>query len=51
MLSLHAFTDSKGWLVKSFMTAGEVSDCNGTAALLTSFPAAEGMIADQGSDA
>jgi transposase len=48
---LHAVTDAKGRPLKFFMTAGEVSDYTGAAALLGSLPAAEWMIADRGYDA
>jgi transposase len=48
---LHAVTDAKGRPLKFFITAGEVSDYTGAAALLGSVPAAERMIADRGYDA
>jgi transposase len=48
---LHAVTDAKGRPLKFFMTAGQVSDYSGAAALLASLPAAEWMIADRGYDA
>jgi transposase len=48
---LHAVTDAKGRSLKFFMTAGQVSDYTGAAALLGSLPAAEWMIADRGYDA
>ena len=48
---LHAVTDAKGHPLKFFMTAGQVSDYTGAAALLGSLPAAEWMIADRGYDA
>ena len=48
---LHAVTDAKGRPLKFFMTAGQVSDYTGAAALLGSLPAAEWMIADRGYDA
>jgi len=48
---LHAVTDAKGRPLKFFMTAGQVSDYTGAAALLGSLPAAEWMIADRGHDA
>ena len=44
-------TDAKGRPLKFFMTAGQVSDYTGAAALLGSLPAAEWMIADRGYDA
>ena len=48
---MHAVTDAKGRPLKFFMTAGEVSEYTGAAALLGSLPAAEWMIADRGYDA
>ena len=48
---LHAVTDAKGRPLKFFMTAGQVSDHTGAAALLGSLPAAEWMLADRGYDA
>ena len=48
---MHAVTDGKGRLLRFFMTAGQVSDYTGAAALLGSLPAAEWMIADRGYDA
>ena len=44
-------TDAKGRPLRFFMTAGQVSDYTGAAALLGSLPAAEWMIADRGYDA
>ena len=38
---LHAVTDAKGRPLKFFMTAGQVTDYTGAAALLGSLPAAE----------
>jgi transposase len=48
---LHAVTDAKGRPLRFFMTAGQVSDYTGAAALLGSLPAAEWLIADRGYDA
>lgn len=48
---LHAVTDTKGRPLRFFMTAGQVSDHTGAAALLGSLPAAEWLIADRGYDA
>jgi transposase len=48
---LHAVTDAKGRPLKFFMTAGQVSDYTGAAALLGGLPAAEWMLADRGYDA
>lgn len=49
--NLHAATDAKGRPPKFFMTAGQVSDYTGAAALLGSLPSADWMIADRGYDA
>ncbi len=38
---LHAVTDAKGRPLKFFMTAGQVSDYTGAAALLGSLPGAD----------
>ena len=43
--------DAKGRPLKFFMTAGQVSDYTGAAALLGSLPGAEWLIADRGYDA
>jgi transposase len=48
---LHAVTDAKERPLKFFMTAGQVSDYTGAAALLGSLPAATWMLADRGYDA
>jgi transposase len=48
---LHAVTDAKGRPLRFFMTAGQVSDHTGAAALLSSLPAADWLIADRGYDA
>jgi transposase len=48
---LHAVTDAKGRPIRFFMTAGQISDYTGAAALLSSLPAAEWLIADRGYDA
>jgi transposase len=48
---LHAVTDAKGRQIRFFMTAGQVSDHTGAAALPGSLPAAAWMIADRGYDA
>jgi len=48
---LHAVTDARGRPLRFFMTAGQVSDCTGAAALLNRLPAAEWLIADRGYDA
>ena len=44
-------TDAKGRPLKFFMTAGQVSDYTGAAALPGSLPGAEWLIADRGYDA
>jgi transposase len=51
MLEVHAVTDARGRPLRFFMTAGQVSDYTGAAALLDSLPAAECLIADRGYDA
>ncbi len=48
---LHAVTDADGRPIRFFMTAGQVSDYTGAAALLSSLPTADWMLADRGYDA
>jgi transposase len=48
---LHAVTDAKRRQLRFFMTAGQVSDYTGAAALLSRLPAAEWLIADRRYDA
>ncbi|MBB97408.1 MAG: IS5/IS1182 family transposase [Rhodobacteraceae bacterium] len=48
---LHAVTDTNGRPIRFFMTAGQVSDYTGAAALLSSLPGAEWLLADRGYDA
>src|SRR3546814_5249622 len=48
---LHAVTGANGRPISLFMTAGQVSDYTGAAALLDSLPKAQWMLADQGDDA
>ena len=48
---LHAVTNAEGRPFLFFMTAGQVSDCTGAAALLGSLPKAEWLQADRGYDA
>ncbi|TGD60049.1 IS4/IS5 family transposase, partial [Tabrizicola sp. WMC-M-20] len=48
---LHAVTDADGRPIRFFMTAGQVSDYTGAAALLSSLPKAEWLLADRGYDA
>lgn len=47
----HAITDADGRSIRLFMTAGQVSDCTGAAALLGSLPKVEWLLADRGYDA
>ena len=48
---LHAVTDTSGRPVGLFITAGQVSDCTGAAALMNGLPEAEWILADRGYDA
>jgi transposase len=48
---LHAAADADCRPIRFLMTAGQVSDYTGAAALLGSLPAAEWMVADRGYDA
>ncbi len=48
---LHAVSDAEGRPLQFFMTAGQVSDYTGAAALLSGLPAADWLIADRGYDA
>ena len=48
---MHAVTDENGRPIRFFMTAGQVSDYTGAAALLRSLPSAEWLLADRGHDA
>jgi transposase len=48
---LHAVTDARGRPIRFFMTAGQVSDYAGAAALLSSLPEADWLLADRGYDA
>ncbi len=48
---LHAVTDAEGRPLSFFMTAGQVSDYTGAAALLDDLPAAQWMLGDRGYDA
>lgn len=47
---LHAVTDQNGRPLSFFMTAGQISDYTGVAALLDSFPSAQWMLRDRGYD-
>ena len=48
---LHAVTDTIGRPVRFFITAGQVSDYTGAAALMNGLPGAEWLLADRGYDA
>jgi len=48
---LHAVTDAIGRPIRFFMSAGQISDYTGAAALLRELPNADWMIADCGYDA
>ena len=48
---LHAVTDTSGRPIQFFITAGKVSDYTGAAALLSSLPDAQWLLADRGYDA
>lgn len=48
---LHAVTDAMGRPISFFMTAGQVSDYTGAAALLDGLPKAEWLLGDRGYDA
>ncbi len=48
---LHAVTDAHGRPIRFFLTAGQVSDYTGAAALPGGLPSAEWLLADRGYDA
>jgi transposase len=48
---LHAVTDENGRPIRFFMTAGEISDYTSAAALPSSLPPAQWLLADRGYDA
>lgn len=48
---LHAVTDTSGRPIRFFITAGQVSDDTGAAALMVGLPEAEWLLADRGYDA
>jgi transposase len=48
---LHAVTDTSGRPIRFFITAGQISDYTGAAALLNSLPDADWLLADRGYDA
>jgi transposase len=50
-IKLHAVTDANDRRISFFMTAGQVRDYTGVAALLDSLPKAQWMLADPGYDA
>ena len=48
---LHAICDSQGRPLSLFVTAGQVSDCIGARALLSSLPDVDWLLGDRGYDA
>ena len=48
---LHAVTDANGRPLSFFMTAGQISDYTGAAALLDDLPKAKWLLGDRGYDA
>lgn len=48
---LHAVTDARGRPISFLMTAGQVSDYTGAAALLDGLPKADWLLGDRGYDA
>lgn len=48
---LHAITDTNGRPLSFFMTAGQISDYTGAAALLDDLPKAKWLLGDRGYDA
>lgn len=48
---LHAVTDTSGRPIRFFITAGQVSDYTGAAALMNNLPKADWLLADRGYDA
>ncbi len=48
---LHAVTDTNGRALSFFMTAGQVRDYTGAAALLDDLPKAQWLLGDRGYDA
>ncbi len=48
---LHAITDANGRPLSFFMTAGQISDYTGAAALLDDLPKAQWLLGDRGYDA
>ena len=47
---LHAVTDATGRPIRFFLSAGQISDDTGAAALLESLPQADWFLADRGCD-
>ena len=48
---LHAITDTHGRPIRFFMSAGQISDYTGAAALLGNMPKAQWLLGDRGYDA
>lgn len=48
---LHAITDALGRPIRMFLSAGNLSDCKGALALLSSLLKAKWLLADRGYDA
>ena len=48
---LHAVADANGRILSFFMTAGQVIDYTGAAALLDDLPKAQWLLGDRGYDA
>lgn len=48
---LHTVSDANGRPISLFMTAGQVSDYSGAAALLDSLPLVQWLLGDRGYDA
>ncbi|WP_417275566.1 IS5 family transposase [Celeribacter halophilus] len=51
MTKLHAITDTHGRPIRFFMSAGQISDYTGAAALLGNMPKAQWLLGDRGYDA
>lgn len=47
----NAVTDTNGRPIRMFLTAGQVSDYTGAAALMSTLPPAEWLLAERGYDA
>jgi len=48
---LHAITDTNGRPIRFFISAGQISDYTGAAALLGDMPKAQWLLGDRGYDA